>query len=574
MSQPRSCDAEWVSPSYHFSIVHYPDIFRSLDELDEDLLLELNQVVHENQLAYLPFARSGRAEALLFDQYPELAEKIERGKRAKIDAIVLSNKYADVDSLSASFRAQSLEEISASPLRQRTRRRASREVKSPALGPLLKGKGSIQDLMFEMSDGEDDGLKETGKIKPPQFIDHASTDPLGSPESPWATVTKQIRSPKGFDKGDDIPMKSITPLPPPAMEQKRVPSQPWGNAPLASTKLDLRDIMAQATPSTPSNLTLGLSKKETNQKFTASHAKLSQKERKKLQQAQNLGSAIEKPQPAPPAVSPWQAMSHRKPSNSPTVSPALQASPKPSPQPSRTSSTPQLTMRQTVANKGPASKKKKDKEATTVVESNASGSGQASQKRPSANERGMSVSTDPIPTPRSVRHIPLPQHSPTSPSQNMSMMEILSLQEAEKASIRDAAAKRSLQEIQQEQEFQAWWDEESKRVIQEEERRKRTEERTTRTAARGRGGKPRGGRGGKNKPKTEQDDRGKQSKNSGQNTPTPDPASSSTKPPPKVDGAADTTRGKGRPHRGNRGGARGPRPQRDGHSTPSASAQT
>ena len=111
----------------------------------------------------------------------------------------------------------------------------------------------------------------------------------------------------------------------------------------------------------------------------------------------------------------------------------------------------------------------------------------------------MSVSTDPILTPRSVRHIPLPQHSPTSPSQHLSMMEILSLQEAEKTSIRDAAAKRSLQEIQQEQEFQQWWDQESRRVIEEEAQTKRLLDRAAKSAARGRGSKGRGGRGGKAK---------------------------------------------------------------------------
>ena len=57
------------------------------------------------------------------------------------------------------------------------------------------------------------------------------------------------------------------------------------------------------------------------------------------------------------------------------------------------------------------------------------------------------------------------------------MTEILSVQQAEKDYVKDAAAKRSLQEIQQEQEFQEWWDQESKRVIYEEEQKKRAEER-------------------------------------------------------------------------------------------------
>ena len=544
----------------------------SLDELDEDLLLELNQVAHENQLAYLPFARSGRAEALLFDRYPELAERIERGKRAKVDAIVLSNKYADGDNLSSSFRAQSLEEVAASPLRQRNRRRVSKEAKSPVLSPALKGQASTQDLMFEMSDGEDDD-DVPKKIKPPRFTEQIGEEkavetPVGSPETPWGTIPRP--SPHTFDKGGDIPLKSISPLPPPAVKETRVPGQPWGTTPLAGPKLDLKDIMAQDSSATPSNLSLGLSRGESERVAKAASAKLSQKERKRILQAQQLGTPIAKPEPVPPAVSPWTAAAHRKTSNSPVVTPVVAPSPppKPSPQPSRASSTPQLTMRQTVAKKG-AGSKKKDKRAASQSQ-DANGAGSPSQPRPAASERGMSVSTDPIPTPRSVRHIPLPQHSPTSPSQHLSMMEILSLQEAEKTSIRDAAAKRSLQEIQREQEFQQWWDQESRRVIEEEEQTKKLVDKLSKGAGRGRG-KGRGGRGGKAKAQDKKDggedaDRGK-----GKSDGSAGPAAKDNAPPkagPKQDaggrapGRDNAARGgRGKIGRGGRGGARGGRAQ-------------
>ncbi|KAH7396496.1 hypothetical protein DE146DRAFT_614764 [Phaeosphaeria sp. MPI-PUGE-AT-0046c] len=501
----------------------------SLDELDDDLLLELNQVAHDNQLAYLPFARSGRAEALLFDRYPELAEKIERSKRAKVDAIVLSNKYADAEGPS-SFRAQSLEEIAASPLRQRMKRRTSKEANSPALTPALKGKGSVQDLMFEMSDGEDDEEDTKRKIKPPQFtkgsiVDPQDETPLGSPEAPWATSRTQSRtSPSGFDKRSNSTLPTISPLPPPAVPTPRPAGQPWGAAPVPEARFDLKDIMAQTSTTTPSNLTLGLSRKEGDQKGVAPHMKLSQKERKRLQQAQQLGTPVEKPQATPPTVSPWQAASHRKPSQNTGVAPSSQPSPKASPQPSRAPSTPQLTMRQTIANNGSASKQK-DKKSTSQAKAEPSGS--ASPKRPSANDRGI---------------------------QHLSMMEILSLQEAEKTSIRDAAAKRSLQEIQQEQEFQAWWDEESRRVIQEEEQRKRTENRVARNATRGKS-KPRGGRGGKGKAQGQaQDDgdRGKQSR---------DPSQGPAAAPESKHEGAERGRGRGRGHRGGRGGPRGGRMQ-------------
>ena len=555
----------------------------SLDELDEDLLLELNQVAHENQLAYLPFARSGRAEALLFERYPELAERIERGRRAKVDAIVLSNKYADGDNLSSSFRAQSLEEVAASPLRQRNRRRVSKEAKSPVMSPALKGKNSAQDLMFEMSDGEDDE-DVPKKIKPPRFTEQSGDEkaletPVGSPETPWGTIPKP--SPHTFNKGGDIPFKSVSPLPPPAIKEARPPGQPWVTAPLAGPKLELKDIMAQESSATPSNLSIGLSRSESERTVKAAPIKMSQKEKNRLRQAQKLGTAIEKPQPVPPAVSPWTAAAHRKPSNSPVVAPAVARSPplKPSPEPSRASSTPQLTMRQTVAKKG-AGSKQKDKR--TVSQSHDAGAASPSQARPAANERGMSVSTDPIPTPRSVRHIPLPQHSPTSPSQHLSMMEILSLQEAEKTSIRDAAAKRSLQEIQQEQEFQLWWEQESRRVIEEEEQTKKLVEKLSKTSGRGRG-KGRGGRGGKTKGQDKKEGGDEADRGKGKRDVSAGPVA---KPNPlpkagqKQDGGGRPSGpdsagrgGRGRIGRGGRGAARGGRPQGPPRDGTTASAQ-
>ncbi|KAF9700034.1 hypothetical protein EKO04_001198 [Ascochyta lentis] len=575
----------------------------SLDELDDDLLLELNQVAHENQLAYLPFARSGRAEALLFEQYPELAERIERGKRAKIDAIVLSNKYASGDTPSASFRAQSLEEVSASPLRQRNRRRASNhakiEAKSPALTPQLKGKSSAADLMFEMSDGEDEQDGSAERIKPPRFVDgedKPNEQVVGTPDSPWPAAIKQRQSVVRGSIEDGFISPSS--LPPSALSGTRTPSQPWGTAPLASAKLDLRDIMAQTSSDQPSGLALGLAREE-RERARAAQPKMSQKERKRLQQAQQQGIKIEAAQPAPPAVSPWQAASHRKSNAGPIVAPAqgqpaLQPSPQSSPQPSRAQSTPQLTMRQTIA-KGKGKGKGRDKDTSTQDAS--------SPSRTAASERGMSVSTTPIPTPMSVRHIPLPSHSPSSPSQNLSMMEILSLQEAEKTSIRDAAAKRSLEEIQQEQEFQQWWEAESKRAIQEEEQQKRAAERAAKAAGRGRG-KIRGsgvahsttdtsGRPPKSKDtKKDTKNRGQPADSPRKEKPTPKPRAPKpdaqpigSQPPtphpamplagPKAD-SASRSRGRGG-HRGGRGGAaRGARPTgppRDVQSAPAVSAQ-
>ncbi|GME51519.1 BTB/POZ-like protein [Neofusicoccum parvum] len=148
-----------------------------LDELDEDLILELDQIVRENQVACLPIAKSGRAEALLFEKYPELAEQIDRRKRAKVDAIMLQNKYADGSArISSSLKACSYDDLSSSPMQQKARRRSAKDFKavqeSPMLTPALKGKGSVADLMFDMDDDADsdnDELDFERTVKSPTF---------------------------------------------------------------------------------------------------------------------------------------------------------------------------------------------------------------------------------------------------------------------------------------------------------------------------------------------------------------------------------------------------------------------
>lgn len=491
----------------------------SLDKLDEDLLLDLNQVVHDNQLAYLPFARSGHAEAALFDRSPDLAERIAQNKRAKIDAILLSNKHADDENSSISSWARSLEETTTSPLRQRNYRRASKEPKSPTLNPSPKYKNSAPDLMFDMFDANDDEGVFKIQAKSPRSAENTGNKsrvpPISSPNGRLLdSIPKHSQvSLQSFDILTETSQPIISPLvPQPATRS----SPPWGTVPLVTTKLDLKDIMAQDSSAMLSNISLGLSRGEAGRIARPTSAKMSQKERKRLQQAQQTDSPIEKLQATPPTISPWKMMA-QKPSKGSNVCSAAHSSPQSSPQLLQTMSRQSLTMRQTVSKKNISAQKDQRIESQSHQ-----GSALPSVAKPLANERGMSVSTDPIPIPRSIRHIPLPQHDLASPSQNLSMMEILSHQEAEKASIRDAAAKRSLQEIQQEQEFQAWWDRESRRAIEEEEHAKQNLERAVKsTSARGRGkgGSGFGRRGGKSAAKgkkkgNQEAEQGKRSQNS------------------------------------------------------------
>jgi hypothetical protein len=238
---------------------------------------------------------------------------------------------------------------------------------------------------------------------------------------------------------------------------------PWHSPlPLSAPKLSMKDIMNQTSTSRPSNLSLELSGKQLpySGKSTTSiaNAKLSQKERKKQQQQAALNvlepSPSTQPLRSPRGVtaSPWKFIPK------PKVKVIEQASP--------TQSTgkpiPQLTMRQTIANPSisnenisihPPTKRPSPKISTD--------SPQTRSATPS------STIASPIPIIKSIRHIPMePKHSHSN--QNIPLNEILSQQAAEKMMAQGGGPKRSIADIQAEQEFQEWWDKESERAQAEE----------------------------------------------------------------------------------------------------------
>lgn len=474
-----------------------------LDELDEDLIFELDQVVRENQVACLPIAKSGRAEALLFEKYPELAEQIDRRKRAKVDAVMLKSKYTDSSArISSSLKAGSYDDLASSPMQQKARRRSGKDVKavqeSPSLAPSLKGKGSVADLMFDMDDDVDVDneldLDASRSIKSP-------TSAIGGPvqdipldaesmSSPWqipkitggrdvpdsAIASPSSQTPRGF--GTPSLDSRATPIPRPA-------DKPWGTAALPMSKLDLNAIMAETSSGQPSNISLALSaqaKKEergTGSSFAAT--KLSQKERKKMQQQQasQVATSPVAKETSTPAASPWQMKPPAaKVALKDVINSTSPAAATPSPP---TTTRPNLTMRQTLANNGPASKAKADALTSTTsaptVPQTTPATDKNKNKAPAHDGKGFAIdmnSTSTPALPQSIRHIQSTPHAEASVG--LSMADILSMQQAEKESIAQAGAKRSLQEIQAEQEFQEWWDKESRRVMEEEARNRERDE--------------------------------------------------------------------------------------------------
>lgn len=82
-----------------------------------------------------------------------------------------------------------------------------------------------------------------------------------------------------------------------------------------------------------------------------------------------------------------------------------------------------------------------------------------------------------------------------------SMADIIGQQQMEQQRVKEAVAKKSLQEIQEEQAFQEWWDQESRRTQEEEARRRaRGGKDGDHVGGGNRRGGGRKGRGGKSKP--------------------------------------------------------------------------
>ncbi|KAF2837478.1 hypothetical protein M501DRAFT_1017860 [Patellaria atrata CBS 101060] len=458
----------------------------SLDELDEDLIYELDEVVRSNQLACLPFVRSGRAEMLLHERNPDLAERIDRGRQAKIDSIKLLSKYADTDNrVSSSFKAHSLDEFASSPSQIKARRKGATEPVSPLVHPALSSRTSIGDLMFEM---DDDNINDGVELSPSNL----GLQGLNSPDSNYQTNLDNVppfplldnqRNHPGAPESELDKHSDVISTQPSTTTPSKQSAGPWASTPLQSTKLDMKEIMSQASASRTSNISLGLSAQTKEQRAGPSFlTKVSQKERKRSQQGQpSFFANTPSPASSVPKQSPWQNVSRQK--SSPTA-PPVKSTPSPQTQPSRTPSTPHLTMRQTIANNGPKSKptpspgpqsppqQRRSVSATQPsTQPSLTPSQQPKPALPQAARPTSSSGPSSQPKIQSIRHTPAPRPPESEFAYQLSMADILSQQQMEKDIIKEAReSKRSLQDIQQEQEFQEWWDKESRKVMEEEER--------------------------------------------------------------------------------------------------------
>lgn len=495
-------------------------------------MLELDEVVRQNQRTFLPFARSGRAEAELFQTYPELPSIIERGRQAKLDSMIFHSKARDQDSRCGSFakgKPINIDDSSTSPSPRHTRPGSSKGRNSASKSPLLKARSSAADLMFEMDEGgianDIDILDPSTPVRECSQRYDAGQNQTPPPSLPadQSWLHSEMTAPALEEHAKSSTSKSTLPLsndiksdvansPLDISPTTSRGSKPWGSAPLGSHKLDMKEIMAQASSNRVSNISSGLSHQAHKAALAAgSLPKISQRARKKQQQQPP-------PPPSPEVISPPDKdgqhdlykvhLVKEKPKIAWQMTPSgpkvslkdmLSADDKnPSPAkpvpPARTKSP--LTLRQTVPGN---TLQRRISEGERQQESflNRSVSTQTApilseDHRPNEHPTRAVSASQQLTTPSSAS-IPAPIHSirhyshPVEPSLQLSMADILSQQQTEKDVFREASAKRSLQEIQEEQAFQEWWDEESRKVRMEEEARE--------VRVGGEGGRERGGRG-------------------------------------------------------------------------------
>ncbi|KAK5078701.1 hypothetical protein LTR64_002885 [Lithohypha guttulata] len=422
---------------------------RLLEELDEYLLEELNASVQSNQLAFMPIARSSRALDLLLEQEPALVENIERCRQRRLDSMRLPSRYViEAVRPTLAARPQSKENV---PSRPPSEKRSVTSTLSPAAGsPAII---PTDDLQFEMED--------EAYIRPGSESSTTASPSLGG--KPEASQTRfphlgppgqsSVEQEGGLDVVATSPQTASLPGTP-LDSGKNVYRPVWGSSTPTTPGLGLRDIMSQDSSVKVSNLTQSLKQAAVSSK--QAQPRMSQKERKRQQQEQKLQSQAhlvemeERAKQGPNTKteapqSPWQKVESKQ---TPVTSPEVTHEVRPT-LPSR-EATSAASVQQ------PQGRNKKPSQPARSVSTPASTPGMTG------------FSKAPPPQIQSIRHTPTPAQASSWLDARTSMADILAQQQYEKSAIKESAAKRSLEEIQQEQEFQAWWDSESRRIQEEE----------------------------------------------------------------------------------------------------------
>ncbi|KAI3320330.1 hypothetical protein HD806DRAFT_538521 [Xylariaceae sp. AK1471] len=483
-----------------------------LDDLDQELLYELDEVVRDNQLARCPFARSGRAELLLHEQNPELAEDIDEERRTRVRDMAFKAALKDDEKKITSYKARfaSFDGLSGiSPTSDRAARLKSKVVRNEPFSPDLRPKTSQVDLIFDM-DG-DEGSSGSSPISPsPRPVtvdDRDELDRLPSLSIPRRRIQGDVTSDTSKIVSTSPALVSRPAIPAPALPHDATlgrlsaGSSPWKSSALPTTRLDLREMLAESKPA-HSALSAGLAAQ--NREAGSKHIpqKISQKERKRQLQQQAEEVARQEAETQQQSQTPWS-----------------KAAEKNDPPWKQTKAAPTTSMKGLLHPDSASPSRPPNPKPLAIAEASSSKSIPRRAASPDTRFSGQKPSNTPRSSPASTRPDPQPlaPHSKSylkrapKPEQEtgLALADIIGQQQREQQSRREAVAKRSLQEIQQEQAFQEWWDQESRRTQEEEARRLAREEgkdkdkkkdggRRGRNGNKSKGGS-RGGGGGGNK---------------------------------------------------------------------------
>merc|ERR1711977_503888 len=263
-----------------------------LNDLDSDLLLELDEVVRANQLNCLPFAKSGRAELLLHERHPSLAEEIDEEKQRRLKEMAFRMNLKDDDhKLSSSYKGRvgSLDDFAPGSPSQEKQRRKSKTPRNAPFSPSIRPKDSAMDLMFDMDDEE---VLAGGTSPTPR----TTLEPTIDTKIDSAVRKISWAEPRSIPDENELPSTPTGLGIQKTNEHQPAGAKTWSSPALPSSKLDMKEIMAQASSSRTSALSQSISAQKAQDEATNKQArlKLSQKERKKQQQI--MQQSMDKPQ--------------------------------------------------------------------------------------------------------------------------------------------------------------------------------------------------------------------------------------------------------------------------------------
>lgn len=449
-----------------------------LDGLDEELLFELDGVVRDNQLARSPFARSGRAELLLHEQNPELADDVYEERQIRIREMAFKATIKEYEKRTASYKTRfgSLDDtFGTSPTADKATRQKAKMTRNEPFSPDLRPKTSLADLMFKMDGDEDlhEDILQSPSPKPTIPSNRDELEYLPPLSTPQSSIRAGIvlDTPASFPispPSASRPIPSVSTLSSDVVPKQTPPSaNPWGSSALPISRLDLREVLAESKPG-HSALSAGLAAQSREASSKATPQKLSQKERKRQLQQQAEQAAQQEVVAKQESQLPWSKTSNKKdaPWKKTMTEPTVSANDLLRPESVSTARPPHakpLVSADVSSNSLPRRAASPDTRF----------SGQKSGSTPKPSPGSSSASPKPI-MPHSKSYIqraPIPEQEA-----GLALADIIGQQQREQQRRREAVAKRSLQEIQQEQEFQEWWDQESRRTQEEEARRLAREE--------------------------------------------------------------------------------------------------